>query len=99
MCECIKAYGPLVTQYEIVSKQAQKYFHDFLFYCRISSSCRKKCISNSYKEAELNKGEAVCLDRCVMKYMDLHQYVGQLLTKKSKEDETEMAKAMQKAPS
>jgi import inner membrane translocase subunit TIM10 len=33
-------------------------------------TCRKKCISTEYREAELTKGEGVCLDRCVSKFSE-----------------------------
>lgn len=32
---------------------------------RIVKSCHAKCISTRYAEADLNKGEAVCVDRLV----------------------------------
>ncbi len=32
--------------------------------------CYKKCIS-SFNEQELTKGEGVCVDRCVSKYMEM----------------------------
>jgi len=35
-------------------------------------SCFKKCIPSKYLESDLNKGESVCVDRCVAKYMDTH---------------------------
>jgi import inner membrane translocase subunit TIM10 len=31
-------------------------------------SCHKKCIAKDYHDAEMNKGESVCTDRCVAKY-------------------------------
>lgn len=34
-------------------------------FTRIVSSCHAKCISTRYAEPELNKGESVCVDRCV----------------------------------
>ncbi|KAI9338159.1 putative mitochondrial intermembrane space translocase subunit Tim10, partial [Obelidium mucronatum] len=37
---------------------------------RLISSCKEKCISPLYlQDGDLNKGEAVCLDRCVHKFM------------------------------
>jgi mitochondrial import inner membrane translocase subunit TIM10 len=35
---------------------------------RMIQSCVSKCVPSSYHEAELNKGESVCLDRCVSKF-------------------------------
>lgn len=39
---------------------------------RLSASCTKKCIPTEYKEGDLNKGESVCLDRCVSKFFDIN---------------------------
>jgi import inner membrane translocase subunit TIM10 len=39
---------------------------------RLSNSCTKKCIPMDYKEGELNKGESVCLDRCVSKFFEVN---------------------------
>lgn len=32
---------------------------------RLVSSCHAKCISTRYAEPDLNKGESICIDRCV----------------------------------
>ena len=37
------------------------------------------------------KGEAVCLDRCVAKYLDIHEKIGKHLTQMSAEDESAAA--------
>ncbi|KAL4928541.1 Tim10/DDP family zinc finger protein [Aspergillus undulatus] len=39
---------------------------------RLTESCSKKCIPNDYREADLNKGESVCLDRCVGKFFEVN---------------------------
>jgi hypothetical protein len=39
-------------------------------------SCHQKCISTKYLDGVMNKGESVCVDRCVFKYMDVFQRVG-----------------------
>ena len=44
---------------------------------RLSQSCTSKCIPPTYKEGELNKGESVCLDRCVAKFFEVHLKVGE----------------------
>jgi len=46
---------------------------------RLVSSCHAKCISTRYTEAELNKGESVCIDRCVGKYFSVNEKVQQRL--------------------
>lgn len=61
----------------------------------MSTACQKKCVPPKYKDNELSKGEAVCLDRCVAKYMDIHDRVGKKLTAMSVQDE-ETVKKIQK---
>lgn len=49
-------------------------------YNRMSNTCQKKCIPPRYKEADLSKGESVCLDRCIAKYLDIHDRIGKKIT-------------------
>ena len=58
---------------------------------RLTAACQKKCISPKYKEGELTKGESVCLDRCVAKYLEIHERIGKKLTAMSAQDEQLMA--------
>lgn len=41
------------------------------------SSCHSKCISPRYAEGDLNKGESVCIDRCVAKFFEVNKKVGE----------------------
>ena len=41
-------------------------------YNSLTESCTKKCLPNDYREGDLNKGESVCLDRCVGKFFDVN---------------------------
>lgn len=41
-------------------------------------SCHAKCIPPRYGEGELNKGESVCIDRCVLKYFEVNRIVGEV---------------------
>ncbi|NXO25327.1 TIM10 translocase, partial [Cisticola juncidis] len=52
------------------------------------------CVPPFYKESELSKGECVCLDRCVAKYLEVHERMGKKLTELSLQDE-ELLKRMQ----
>ncbi|KAK6191627.1 hypothetical protein SNE40_003269 [Patella caerulea] len=65
-------------------------------YNRMTNACQKKCIPPKYKDPELSKGEAVCLDRCVAKYLEIHDRIGKKLTNLSQQDEATM-KTMQQA--
>lgn len=56
-------------------------------YNRMTAACHKKCIAPKYRDAELNKGESVCLDRCVAKYLEIHERIGKKLTQMSMQDE------------
>ncbi|CDZ97318.1 protein transporter [Phaffia rhodozyma] len=44
---------------------------------RIVRSCHSKCISEKYAEPDLNKGEGVCIDRCVAKFFEVNAKVGE----------------------
>lgn len=61
-------------------------------YNRLTSVCHKKCIAPSYGDAEIAKGEAVCLDRCVAKFLDIHERIGKKLSQLSVQDEQLMKK-------
>ena len=58
---------------------------------RLTVACQKKCISPKYKEGDLTKGESVCLDRCVAKYLEIHDRIGKKLTSMSMQDEKLMS--------
>ncbi|KAI9356211.1 hypothetical protein DFJ73DRAFT_606606, partial [Zopfochytrium polystomum] len=48
---------------------------------RLIANCHAKCVSPQYHtDGELNKGESVCLDRCVNKFMLTNTLVGKLST-------------------
>lgn len=61
-------------------------------YNRMTSACHKKCIPPKYVDSELGKGEMVCLDRCVAKYLDIHERIGKKLTTLSTQDSELMGK-------
>lgn len=62
----------------------------FLPLYRMSSACQKKCIPPKYHEGELSKGEAICLDRCVAKFLEVHDRIGKKLTSMYMQDEAMM---------
>ena len=47
----------------------------------------EQCIPPKYREAELLKGESVCIDRCVAKYLEVHERIGKKLTELSMKDQ------------
>jgi mitochondrial import inner membrane translocase subunit TIM10 len=51
--------------------------HNILNHYRLTQSCTKKCIPAEYREGELNKGESVCLDRCVSKFFEVNMKVSE----------------------
>lgn len=61
-------------------------------YTRLTNSCHKKCIPTKYKDADIAKGEAVCIDRCVAKYWEIHERVGKKLQTMSAQDEDALKK-------
>nr|ADD38100.1 Mitochondrial import inner membrane translocase subunit Tim10 [Lepeophtheirus salmonis] len=56
-------------------------------YGRLTKACHKKCIPPKYREAELQKGESVCIDRCVAKYLEVHERIGKKLMEISTKDQ------------
>ena len=44
-----------------------------------SRTCHAKCIGTRYTEGDLNKGESVCIDRCVAKFFEANKKVGERL--------------------
>jgi len=50
---------------------------------RIVNVCHVKCIPPRYSDSDLNKGESVCIDRCVSKYIETHTKVGAKLAELS----------------
>lgn len=42
-------------------------------------TCRNKCIQPRYGEPELSKGESVCIDRCVAKFVKTNHQVSQYM--------------------
>ncbi|XP_025908343.1 mitochondrial import inner membrane translocase subunit Tim10 [Nothoprocta perdicaria] len=63
----------------------------------MTRACHRKCVPPLYKEAELSKGESVCLDRCVAKYLEVHERLGKRLTELSLRDEELLRRAQQGA--
>lgn len=60
---------------------------------RLSKTCHKKCIPPKYHEGDLSKGEAICVDRCVGKFMEVHDRIGKKLTSMYTQDQTAAAAA------
>ena len=67
-------------------------------YNRMTAACHKKCVPPKYRDAELGKGESVCLDRCVAKYLEIHERVGRKLTQLSLQDEEAVKKLQGEMP-
>jgi import inner membrane translocase subunit TIM10 len=40
----------------------------------------KKCIPTDYRESDLNKGESVCLDRCVSKFFEVNMKISEKMS-------------------
>ena len=56
-------------------------------YARLTNACHKKCVPPRYREPDLQKGESVCIDRCVAKYLEVHERIGKKLTEISMQDQ------------
>ncbi|EGG01821.1 uncharacterized protein MELLADRAFT_38961 [Melampsora larici-populina 98AG31] len=66
------AMDSAVTELEMVSD----------LFNRLVRSCHTKCIGNRYAEPDLNKGESVCVDRCVEKFFNVNAKVGERMQAK-----------------
>lgn len=58
----------------------------------MTNVCLQKCIPPKYSDSELAKGEAVCVDRCVAKFMEVHDRIGKKLVNMSTQDQEAMQK-------
>ncbi|KAH8547557.1 Tim10/DDP family zinc finger-domain-containing protein [Umbelopsis sp. PMI_123] len=57
-----------------IAEQEVEMFMDL--FDRIRANCRNKCIPRKYHEPDLSKGEMVCIDRCVAKYISIQKLLG-----------------------
>ncbi|KAK0747760.1 Tim10/DDP family zinc finger-domain-containing protein [Apiosordaria backusii] len=48
---------------------------------RMAKICSQKCLDRTYREGELSKGEASCLDRCSVKFFEAHTTISEQLQK------------------
>ncbi|XP_074290189.1 mitochondrial import inner membrane translocase subunit TIM10 [Silene latifolia] len=46
---------------------------------KLTQTCFRKCADKSFKDSELNMAENGCIDKCVSKYWQVTNLVGQLL--------------------
>ena len=76
----IEMMTDLYNRYKYKSVRSQSICVYGTFIHRMATACQKKCISPKYREGDLSKGEAICLDRCVAKFLDVHDRTGKKLT-------------------
>lgn len=48
----------------------------------LTKLCQTKCLPD-YREADLNKGESVCLDRCAAKFFEAHMKASEVMQEES----------------
>ncbi|PFH59926.1 hypothetical protein XA68_11695 [Ophiocordyceps unilateralis] len=60
-------------------------------YNRLQKSCQRKCVPTDYREAELNKGESVCLDRCTAKFLDTSIKVSEIMQQQQQQQQQSLA--------
>ncbi|KAG5438913.1 hypothetical protein PCANB_002243 [Pneumocystis canis] len=46
-------------------------------FTRLVDTCHQKCIPSNYTDSELNKGESICIDRCVAKFFEVNTKIGE----------------------
>ncbi|KAI0988285.1 hypothetical protein GJ496_011272 [Pomphorhynchus laevis] len=61
-------------------------------YSRMTGCCHRKCIGSTYKDSELTKGESICLDRCVAKYLEIYDRVGKTLSQFTEQQQNVQSK-------
>ncbi|KAK1835510.1 Tim10/DDP family zinc finger-domain-containing protein [Podospora conica] len=54
---------------------------------RMIKICSTKCLDKTYREGELSKGEAVCLDRCSAKFFEAHQKISDQLQQQQQQQQ------------
>ncbi|KAM9918137.1 hypothetical protein OXX59_008869 [Metschnikowia pulcherrima] len=47
----------------------------------LDKQCLAECINKSYAQGDVSKKEALCLDRCVSKYLETNVQVGENMQK------------------
>ncbi|EFR04423.1 mitochondrial import inner membrane translocase subunit tim10 [Nannizzia gypsea CBS 118893] len=57
---------------------------------RLTNGCLKKCIPTDYREGDLNKGESVCLDRCVGKYFEVNIKISEKMQQQQQQQQASM---------
>jgi Tim10/DDP family zinc finger len=57
---------------------------------KIAARCFDKCASRRHRDADLSLGEMSCTDRCVSKYLESQQLVGQVLQKANEQQQQQM---------
>lgn len=57
-----------------------------VMYMSLIDQCKTKCFGKEiYTDGELNKGQSVCIDRCVSKYFSMFERINQQLMEKGME--------------
>jgi len=60
---------------------------------RMVRTCHEKCVGQRYHEPTLNKGESVCVDRCVAKYFAANDVVGKVMQSQNEQAAQQQASA------
>ncbi|KAL2915405.1 protein transporter tim10 [Polyrhizophydium stewartii] len=49
-------------------------------------NCHTKCINTEYRDGELHKGESVCVDRCVSKFLEVNIFIMKKFQEKQEQE-------------
>jgi len=52
---------------------------------KITDLCFTRCIRGNYSKPELSRPESICVDECVIKFMNIHQQIGPILNEMAEE--------------
>jgi hypothetical protein len=61
-----------MTPYELAEIELDAFSQLF---ANTRKSCLERCVSSSFHDSDLSKSESVCIDRCVMKFLEAHEFV------------------------
>ncbi|KAK9140543.1 hypothetical protein Scep_010224 [Stephania cephalantha] len=70
---------PTLDKEQIMGMMEKEMEYRVEMFNKLTQTCFDKCIEKRHKESELNMGENSCIDRCVSKYWQVTNLVGQLL--------------------
>lgn len=70
---------PALDKEKIIGTATSEMEYRVELFNRLTYTCFSKCVDKRYKDNELNIGESSCIDRCVSKYTQVNNIIGNVL--------------------